>query len=71
VGDTVNIKFFNLEAPDGNRHSFTIGSPYGIDNDLAPGQNGTVTFTATEGGAYILFCKYHQPTMRRELIVLP
>jgi plastocyanin len=70
-GDTVNIKFYNLEEPNGDRHSFTIGAPYGIDKDLAPGQNGTVTFKASESGAFVFFCKYHQPTMRGELIVLP
>ncbi len=71
-GDTVNIVFYNLEkSPNGDRHSFTIGAPYSIDKDLAPGQNGTVTFKATEDGVFLFFCKYHQPTMRGELIVLP
>jgi plastocyanin len=70
-GDTINIKFYNLEEPNGDRHSFTIGAPYGIDKDLAPGQNGTVTFKASESGVFVFFCKYHQPTMRGELIVLP
>ncbi|WP_222424798.1 cupredoxin domain-containing protein [Candidatus Nitrosocosmicus arcticus] len=71
TGDTVNIKFYNLEEPDGDRHSFTVGAPYGLDKDIAPGQTGTVTFKATEGGTFVFFCKYHQPTMRGELIVLP
>jgi plastocyanin len=71
-GDTVNIIFYNLETPpNGDRHSFTIGEPYNIDKDLGPGQHGVITFKATEDGTYQFFCKYHQPTMRGELIVLP
>ena len=71
-GDTVNIVFYNVEKPpNGDRHSFTIGAPYNIDKDLAPGQHSTITFKATEDGAFEFFCKYHQPTMRGELVVLP
>ncbi|WP_162478103.1 cupredoxin domain-containing protein [Nitrososphaera sp. AFS] len=71
-GDTVNVIFYNLETPpNGDRHSFTIGEPYNIDKDLGPGQHGVITFKATEDGTYQFFCKYHQPTMRGELIVLP
>ncbi len=71
-GDTVNIIFYNLETPpNGDRHSFTLGEPYNIDKDLGPGQHGVITFKATEDGTYQFFCKYHQPTMRGELIVLP
>jgi plastocyanin len=71
-GDTVNIVFYNVEKPpNGDRHSFTIGAPYNIDKDLAPGQHSMITFKATEDGAFEFFCKYHQPTMRGELVVLP
>ncbi|MGA9845539.1 MAG: cupredoxin domain-containing protein [Nitrososphaeraceae archaeon] len=71
-GDTVNIVFYNVEKPPkGDRHSFTIGPPYSIDKDLAPGQHATITFKATEDGVFQFFCKYHQPTMRGDLIVLP
>jgi len=71
-GDTVNIIFYNLETPpNGDRHSFTLGTPYNIDKDLGPGQHSVVTFKATEDGTYQFYCKYHQPTMRGELIVLP
>lgn len=71
-GDTINIIFYNLETPpNGDRHSFTIGAPYNIDKDLGPGQHGLITFKATEDGVYQFYCKYHQPTMRGELIVLP
>ena len=71
-GDTVNVIFYNLEKPPkGDRHSFTIGAPYNIDKDLGPGQHSVITFKATEGGVYQFYCKYHLPTMRGELIVLP
>jgi len=71
-GDTVNIIFYNLEKPpNGDRHSFTIGAPYNIDKDLGPGQHSVISFKATEAGAYQFYCKYHLPTMRGELIVLP
>jgi plastocyanin len=71
-GDTVSIIFYNLETPpNGDRHSFTIGAPYNIDKDLGPGQHGLITFKAAEDGVYQFYCKYHQPTMRGELIVLP
>ena len=71
-GDTVNIIFYNLEKPpNGDRHSFTIGAPYNIDKDLGPGQHSVITFKATEAGVYQFYCKYHLPTMRGELIVLP
>lgn len=71
-GDTVNIIFYNLETPpNGDRHSFTIGAPYNIDKDLGPGQHSVITFKAFQDGVYQFYCKYHQPTMRGELIVLP
>ena len=71
-GDIVNIIFYNLEKPpNGDRHSFTIGAPYNIDKDLGPGQHSVITFKATQDGVYQFYCKYHQPTMRGDLIVLP
>ncbi len=45
-GDRVVVHFYNIEGPTGDKHSFTIGGPYKIDIDVAPGQNGTATFTA-------------------------
>ena len=43
-GDMVVVHFYNIEGPTGDKHSFTIGGPYKIDIDVAPGQNGTATF---------------------------
>ena len=54
------------------RHSFTINtSPYSVDIDTAAGEPGNATFTADEEGIFEYYCKYHPPTMRGQLVVLP
>jgi plastocyanin len=54
------------------RHSFTINTPpYSIDIDTAAGEPGNATFTADEEGIFEYYCKYHPPTMRGQLVVLP
>jgi plastocyanin len=54
------------------RHSFTINTPpYGVDIDTAAGEPGNATFTADEEGIFEYYCKYHPPTMRGQLVVLP
>lgn len=54
------------------RHSFTINtSPYSVDIDTAAGETGNATFTADEEGVFEYYCKYHPPTMRGQLVVLP
>ncbi|MGB6590629.1 MAG: cupredoxin domain-containing protein [Candidatus Nitrosopolaris sp.] len=68
-GDTVTIHFYNLDA--GDRHTFTIGSPYYINEDAAPLHNVTFTFKAGNEGVYRFYCTYHQPNMTGQLIVLP
>jgi len=68
--DNVTVKFFNMEAPNGDRHSFTINAPYKINLDLAPGQNGTVSFLANHPGIYQFYCEYHEPTMTGQLLVV-
>jgi FtsP/CotA-like multicopper oxidase with cupredoxin domain len=77
-GDRVVIHFYNMEAPTGDRHSFTINAPYNgrlipynVDIDVAPGQNGTATFVANQPGIYLYACKYHYPSMVGQLIILP
>jgi plastocyanin len=74
-GDRVVIHFYNMEAPTGDRHSFTMHSrlyaPYNVDIDVAPGQNGTATFVANQPGIYLYACKYHAPSMVGQLIILP
>jgi plastocyanin len=54
------------------RHSFTINTPpYSVDIDTAAGEPGNATFTADEEGIFEYYCKYHPPTMRGQLVVLP
>ncbi len=68
-GDSITMHFYNLDADD--RHTFTIGEPYNINEDLAPMHNATFTFKAGNEGVYRFYCTYHQPTMTGQLIVLP
>ena len=68
-GDSVTMHFYNLDADD--RHTFTIGTPYNINEDVAPMHNATFTFKAGNEGVYRFYCTYHQPTMTGQLIVLP
>jgi plastocyanin len=54
------------------RHSFTINTPpYSVDLDTASGEPGNATFTADQEGIFQYYCKYHPPTMRGQLVVLP
>jgi plastocyanin len=68
-GDSITMHFYNLDADD--RHTFTIGAPYNINEDVAPQHNATFTFKAGNEGVYRFYCTYHQPTMTGQLIVLP
>jgi plastocyanin len=68
-GDNVTIHFYNLDTTD--RHTFTLGSPYNINEDLLPGTNATFTFKAADEGVFRFYCTYHQPIMSGQLIVLP
>jgi plastocyanin len=68
-GDNVTIHFYNLDTTD--RHTFTMGAPYNINEDLLPGTNATFSFKAADEGVFRFYCTYHQPTMSGQLIVLP
>jgi nitrous oxide reductase len=70
-GNRVVVNLYNMEAPSGDRHSFTIDAPYNVNIDVAPGQNGTAAFLANHGGIFKFYCKYHIPSMVGEFIVLP
>jgi plastocyanin len=68
-GDNITIHFYNLDTTD--RHTFTMGAPYNINEDLLPGTNATFTFKAADEGVFRFYCTYHQPVMSGELVVLP
>jgi heme/copper-type cytochrome/quinol oxidase subunit 2 len=68
-GDSITMHFYNLDGDD--RHSFVIGTPYNINEDLAPMRNATFTFKAGNEGVYKFYDSSHQPTMTGQLIVLP
>jgi plastocyanin len=68
-GDTVIIHFYNVDASD--FHTFTMGAPYNINADVAPLQNATITFKASDPGVFKFFCTHHPPTMAGQLNVLP
>jgi plastocyanin len=84
-GDSVTVNFFNIAeteeeteeeeeeaTEEEGRHSFTINTPpYSVDIDTAAGESGNATFTADEEGVFQYYCKYHPPTMRGQLVVLP
>ena len=68
-GDNVTIHFYNLDTTD--RHTFTIGAPYNINEDLLPEKNATFTFKTGDQGIFRFYCIYHRATMSGELVVLP
>jgi hypothetical protein len=86
-GDSLSVNFFNIaeaeeeeteeeegteEAEEEGRHSFTISTPpYSVDIDTAAGESGNAIFTADQEGVFEYYCKYHPPTMRGQLVVLP
>ena len=68
-GDNLTIKFYNTEAEE--RHTFTLDTPYNINEDLAGSQNTTINFVADKEGIFTYYCIYHLPTMTGKLVVLP
>jgi len=70
-GDKVNVKFYNVDDVQTERHSFTIGDPYKVDIDVGFAENGNATFTADQTGVFTYYCKYHLPVMTGQLVVLP
>ena len=69
--DNVSIYFYNMEAPTGDRHSFTINAPYNVNLNLGQAKNGSISFVANEPGIFRYYCEYHEPTMSGQLVVLP
>jgi plastocyanin len=48
-----------LENEGNKKHNFTITALH-VDQDLAPGQKKTITFTLPSNGAVNFFCEYHR-----------
>ena len=70
-GDTIVIHYINTESrPAGDRHSFTMLSPYSINRVVEPGSNANITFTENLPGIFRYWCTFHEPTMRGYLTVL-
>jgi nitrous oxide reductase len=69
--DNVTIYFYNMEAPTGDRHSFTINAPYDVNLNLGQGKNGSASFVAKDPGIFRYYCEYHGPTMSGQLVVIP
>jgi plastocyanin len=53
---------------DSVQHNFTFAEA-SADQDVAGGENATVTFTAPAAGSYEFFCKFHQQGMRGTVTV--
>ena len=68
-GDNLTIKFYNTEGEE--RHTFILGAPYNINEDLKGGQNSTINFVANKEGIFTYYSVYHLPTMTGKLLVLP
>jgi nitrous oxide reductase len=51
-GDNVTVHFYNVDPNTGERHTFTIGSPYNVDLDLAGGESDVVSFVADQEGIF-------------------
>ena len=70
-GDKVTVHFYNVDPVKEERHSFTVGDPYAVNIDLGFAESGNATFTADNVGIFPFYCKYHQPVMEGQLVVLP
>jgi plastocyanin len=72
TGEEGTVEEEQEETEEEGRHSFTINTlPYSADIDTAAGESGNATFTADQEGVFQYYCKYHPPTMRGQLVVLP
>jgi plastocyanin len=69
-GDNVTVHFYNVDPVTGERHSFTIGASYNVDEDIAYGESAVVSFMADHEGMFQYYCKYHLPVMTGQLEVV-
>lgn len=69
-GDTVNLHFFNTEPVDeGAQHSFDLEA-FNVSEVVDPNSWANVTFVASKAGVFDYSCRFHEPTMRGQLVVL-
>jgi hypothetical protein len=59
-----------MEAPTGDRYSFTINAPYDVNLNLGQGKNGSVSFVSKDPNIFRYYCEYHEPTMSGQLVVI-
>jgi plastocyanin len=59
-----------MEAPIGDRYSFTINAPYDVNLNLGQGKNGSVSFVSKDPNIFRYYCEYHEPTMSGQLVVI-
>ena len=69
-GDNITVHFYNIDPVTGERHSFTIGTPYNVDADIAFGESTVVSFMADHEGIFQYYCKYHLSVMIGQLEVV-
>ena len=71
TGDNVTIHFFNTDVDTVDKHTFTIDSPYNINEEVMNGQQITISFIANQTGIFKYSCPNFPKTMNGELVVLP
>jgi plastocyanin len=71
TGDNVTIHFFNTDVDTVDKHTFTIDSPYSINEEVTNGQQTTINFLANQTGIFKYYCTNFPKTMNGELVVLP
>jgi hypothetical protein len=59
-----------MEAPTGDRHSFTINAPYDVNLDLRQGKNGSASFVAKDPGIFRYYCENHKSTISGQRVVM-
>lgn len=65
AGSEVKVEVSNQGAAT---HSFTFEEA-GADQDIAAGEDATVTFAAPDAGTYQFLCKYHPNAMKGSVTV--
>ncbi len=71
TGDNVTIHFFNTDVDTVDKHTFSIDSPYNINEQVMNGQQITISFIANQTGIFKYSCANFPKTMNGELVVLP